>query len=298
MTAVERRGEQAVDQRGVTAVERRGEQTAGGPDGPDRAEDIGAARELLRRARRVVALTGAGISTESGIPDFRGPEGVWTRDPSAERRATLRAYLDDPEVRRASWQTRLRTEARSLAPNAGHRALVDLERSGRLDLLVTQNVDGLHHLAGSDPRRVVEIHGNTREVVCLRCGDRQPVATVLERVRNGETDPSCLNDGCGGVLKTATISFGQSLVAADLERAEHAARRCDLLLAVGTSLAVYPAAGLLPLAVDAGAAAVVVNAQPTPFDHLAAVVLRGRIGAVLPRIVEGLGQVGAPGAGR
>ena len=257
-----------------------------GADGPD---DLAAVRALVARSRRIVALTGAGISTDSGIPDFRGPDGVWTRDPAAERRATLQAYVSDPEVRRAAWENRLRTADRAVEPNAGHRALVELEHQGRLDTLVTQNVDGLHHLAGNDPRRVIEIHGNLREVVCLRCGDRQPMSTVLQRVRDGEPDPACLADGCGGILKSATISFGQDLVAEDLLRAEDAARRCDLLLAVGTTLAVYPAAGLVRIATRAGGPVVIVNAQPTAYDDVAEVVLRGPIGTVLPAVTSGLG---------
>ncbi len=262
----------------------------------DSVEDaVAAARRLVASARRVVALTGAGISTDSGIPDFRGPEGLWTKDPGAERRATLDAYVRDPEVRRRAWRTRLEALAASAEPNAGHRALVSLERQGKLDTLVTQNVDGLHQRAGSDPERVVEVHGTVRDVVCLACGDRHPAAEALERVRSGEEDPACLR--CGGLLKTATISFGQALVAADLVRAEQAARRCDLLLAVGTTLAVHPAAGLVPLASDHGATVVIVNAEPTPYDRVADVVVRTPIGEALPAIVGlGGGPEGRPPA--
>jgi NAD-dependent deacetylase len=251
------------------------------------------ARGLVAGARRVVVLTGAGISTDSGIPDFRGPEGVWTRDPAAERLATLDAYMGDADVRRRAWQGRLASPTWRAEPNAGHRALVDLERRGSLSLLVTQNVDGLHQAAGSDPALVVEIHGTMREVVCMHCGDRGPAGPTLDRVRAGEEDPACLAPGagpgsgpCGGILKSATISFGQQLVAGDLQRAETAARACDLLLAVGSSLAVHPAAGLVPLAAAGGAPVVIVNAEPTPYDHLAAVVLRDRITDVLPAIVQ------------
>jgi NAD-dependent deacetylase len=244
-------------------------------------------------ARRVVALTGAGISTDSGIPDFRGPNGVWTKDPSAERLSTLDAYLADPEVRRRAWRSRLDSPTWTAEPNAGHRALVDLERAGRLEAIVTQNVDGLHQAAGSDPGLVVEIHGTMREVVCLRCGDRNPAESTLDRVRAGEGDPACLAPAagggrCGGILKSATISFGQSLVAADLERAEAAAQVCDLLLAVGTSLGVYPAAALVPAAAAAGARVVIVNAEPTPFDRLADAVVRDTISEVLPAMVAGV----------
>lgn len=258
------------------------------------AEDpVAAARRLVGSAQRVVALTGAGISTDSGISDFRGPDGVWTRDPDAERRATIGVYVGDPAVRRRAWRSRIAAPADAFEPNAGHRALVALEHQGKLDTLVTQNVDGLHQRAGSDPVRVVELHGTVADVVCLTCGDRRPAAATLARVRAGEADPACLV--CGGVLKSATISFGQSLVAADLARAEEAARRCDLLLAVGTTLAVHPAAGLVPLAADHGAAIVVVNAEPTPYDHIADVVVRTPIGEALPAVV---GPGGGPGERR
>ena len=239
---------------------------------------------LVARADRIVVLTGAGISTDSGILDFRGPNGVWTRDPAAERAATLDAYVNDPEVRRRAWQNRLSSPLWDAQPNPGHEALVALERAGRLDTLVTQNTDGLHQKAGSDPALVVEIHGNSSEIVCLRCGRRQPAGPVHERVRAGEADPACLD--CGGILKSATISFGQSLVARDLQRAESAAARCDLLLAVGSTLAVFPAAGLVPIAVHAGAAVVIVNGSPTEMDPLADAVVNGSISEILPALID------------
>ena len=255
------------------------------------ANAIDEARHLLGQARRVVVLTGAGISTESGIPDFRGPDGVWTKNPEAERLATLDHYLADPDVRRRAWQSRLNSPTLAARPNAGHRALVELERRGVLDTIVTQNIDGLHQQAGSDPARVVEIHGTMHETACLSCGDRRPMADTLARVAAGEEDPPCLApDGrgspCGGILKSATISFGQSLVAEDLARAEQAAAACDLLLAVGSTLSVYPAAGLVPTAFRAGAQVVIVNAQPTDYDPIAEVVLRDPIGEVLPALVS------------
>ena len=252
-----------------------------------------AARALLEQARRVVVLTGAGISTDSGIQDFRGPQGLWTKNPAAEKTATLQAYVDDPDLRRRSWQNRLTSPMWASEPNAGHRALVDLERTGRLDVLVTQNIDGLHQKAGSDPGRIVEIHGSALDVVCLRCGDRQPAEPVHERVRAGEDDPACTVPGpggaaCGGILKSATISFGQSLVAGDLMRAEEAAESCDLLLAVGSTLGVFPAAGLVPTAVRHGAVVLIVNGAPTEMDDLADVVVQGSISECLPALVEGL----------
>jgi NAD-dependent deacetylase len=251
---------------------------------------IDRARELVASAKRVVVLTGAGISTASGIPDFRGPSGVWTKNPEAEKLSTLQAYMSDPDLRRRAWQDRLASPTLEATPNAGHYALVALEHLGVLDTLVTQNIDGLHQAAGTDPDRVVEIHGTMHEVTCMSCGARRPMPEVLERVKAGEEDPACLEpDGsdqmCGGILKSATISFGQSLVAEDLERAEHAASACDLLLAVGSSLSVYPAAGLVPAAHLSGARVVIVNGEPTPYDSIADVVVRGPINEVLPAIV-------------
>jgi NAD-dependent deacetylase len=251
---------------------------------PDEAA-IETVREWIGKARSVAVLTGAGISTDSGIPDFRGPQGLWTRDPDAEKMATLQVYVSDPAVRRRSWQWRLETERHKRAPNRGHAALVELERRGRLDTLVTQNVDGLHQAAGSDPARVVEIHGTLQEVECLDCGERAPMARALARVEAGEDDPPCRS--CGGMLKSATISFGQGLVARDLERAQRAAETCDLILAVGTTLAVYPIAAMVPIAKEAGARVVIVNGEPTEMDGIADAILRGSISEILPRLVPG-----------
>jgi NAD-dependent deacetylase len=239
--------------------------------------------DWLPAARRITVLTGAGISTESGIPDFRGPQGVWTRDPEAEKLSTLQFYVADPEIRRRAWQERLRHPAWTARPNAGHAALVDLERQGRLRALITQNIDGLHQAAGSSPALVLEVHGTVHEVACLSCGERTTMRSALDRVAAGEPDPACL--ACGGILKSATISFGQSLVAEDLMRAEKAARGCDLFLALGTTLTVYPVAYLPQAALDAGARLVIANAQPTPFDEVAAAVVRANLGDVLPRLV-------------
>ena len=242
------------------------------------------ARDLVRSSQRIVVLTGAGISTDSGIADYRGPNGLWTKNPKAERVSNISYYLNDPEVRKLSWQHRLGSPIWDAAPNDGHRALVGLERQGRLDTLVTQNVDGLHHLAGNSPERIVEIHGNARTVVCWSCGDSAPMERALERVRAGEEDPPCRS--CGGILKSATISFGQQLVVEDLQRAEAAAQRADLLLAIGSTLGVYPAAGLVPTALQARARLVIVNADPTPYDPHADVVLHASISEVLPEIVR------------
>ena len=246
-------------------------------------ELIDTVRTWIDNAKRIVVLTGAGISTDSGIPDFRGPQGQWTKDPQAEKMATIQHYVADPEVRKRSWRDRLNSPAWTAQPNAGHLALVALERRGHLDTLITQNVDGLHQMAGSSPERVVEIHGTMRVVTCLACGQRASMERALARVRAGEEDPPCRT--CGGILKSATISFGQGLVQDDLLRAQRAAERCDLLLTVGTKLSVYPIAGVVPIAQEAGARLVIVNAEPTDMDRLADVVLRGQIKDILPKLV-------------
>ncbi|SDC68950.1 NAD-dependent deacetylase [Geodermatophilus telluris] len=239
--------------------------------------------DWLRGARRVTVLTGAGISTDSGIPDYRGPNGVWTKDPDAEKLVTLSYYLADPLIRRKAWRMRADVRAADVAPNAGHRALVDLERQGRLRALLTQNVDGLHQAAGSSPERVLELHGTVHAVACLSCGDRTTMDDALARIDAGDPDPSCLV--CGGILKSATVSFGQALDAAVLDAAADAAADCDVLLAVGTSLVVYPVAGLVDVAAAHGARVVVVNAEPTPYDGLADLVVREPISTALPRLV-------------
>jgi NAD-dependent deacetylase len=251
---------------------------------PQLEQKIERARALVAAADRVAVLTGAGISTESGIPDFRGPEGIWTKNPEAEKMATLENYMADPAVRKRAWRDRLMHVAWTAEPNAGHRALVQIERRGALEALITQNVDGLHQKAGSSPASVIEIHGTFREVVCMMCEDRLPMEHALDRVRDGEEDPECRK--CGGVLKSATISFGQSLVKRDLMRAHAAAQRCDLMLAVGTTLAVYPIAEVVPVAKRAGAPLVIVNGSATEMDDLADALLRGPIGEILPELVQ------------
>jgi NAD-dependent deacetylase len=244
--------------------------------------------EWLRASGYTTALTGAGISTDSGIPDFRGPNGVWTRDPAAAALFTIDNYVRDPDVRRRAWIARRDNPAFSAEPNAGHRALVDLERAGRLQAIVTQNIDGLHQRAGSDPARVIEVHGTLFEVVCLDCGDRTAMAEALDRVAAGEEDPPCRR--CTGILKSATISFGQQLEEATLRRALTCVAESDLLIAIGTSLQVHPAAGLVDVAVAGGAKVVIVNAQPTPYDSDADIVVREPIGEVLPALAEAATQ--------
>jgi NAD-dependent deacetylase len=242
------------------------------------------AHAAVAGASRIVVLTGAGISTDSGIPDFRGPNGVWTRNPGAERASTLQHYLADPAVRQAAWRTRLESSMWSAEPNAGHKAIVELARQRRLLAVITQNIDELHQLAGLAPADVIEVHGTARWTRCWDCGDRRPMAEALGRVRAGETDPPCLV--CGGILKSDTISFGQALVPEVIDRAMDVSEQCDLLLAVGSTLSVHPAAACVPIAKAAGAKVVIVNGQPTEMDHLADHLVRAPIGEVLPVLVD------------
>jgi NAD-dependent deacetylase len=242
------------------------------------------ARSWIDEARRVVALTGAGISTDSGIPDFRGPQGLWTKNPVAEKMSDIRHYLADPEVRKASWQNRLASPAWSARPNAGHLALVHLEKRQKLHALITQNIDELHQIAGNSPERVIEVHGSLRRFMCFGCGMRGPMQLVLERVRAGEADPHCRD--CGGILKSDTISFGQQLVPEVIDRAMQAAAEAEVFLAIGTTLQVYPVAGAVDLARRAGAKIVIVNAQPTPYDRVADALFNDSISAVLPELIS------------
>ncbi len=244
-----------------------------------------AARSLIDDAYSVAVLTGAGISTDSGIPDFRGPQGVWTKNPEAEKKSHIDTYINDVEHRKANWQRLAKGQVWAAKdPNDGHRALLALERRKILHTLVTQNVDGLHQAAGSDPDLVVEVHGTTRRVKCLDCGDGAPMQKAIDRVLAGEDDPACKS--CGGILKSATISFGQSLEVDSLERAQIAAQQCDLLLCIGTSLGVFPVANMVPIARNFDAEVVIVNAEPTGFDDLASVIVPGSISEVLPLMLR------------
>ncbi|MGQ4332900.1 SIR2 family NAD-dependent protein deacylase [Streptomyces hayashii] len=238
----------------------------------------------------VALLSGAGISTDSGIPDYRGPDGLWRRDPDAEKLVTYASYMGDPEIRRRSWQMRRRVGALAAGPNAAHRAVTELERSGTPVRVITQNVDGLHQLAGMPARKVFELHGTAREFVCTRCPARGPMEDALARLDAGEDDPPCLD--CGGVLKPATVMFGQHLDPVVLGRAAAVAKACQVFLAVGSSLKVHPAAGLVGVAADHGARLIVVNAEPTPYDEIADEVVREPIGTSLPELLRELAGSG------
>ncbi|HEX9034312.1 MAG TPA: Sir2 family NAD-dependent protein deacetylase [Streptosporangiaceae bacterium] len=255
------------------------------PQAPD-------APHWVRGITRVAVLTGAGISTDSGIPDFRGPQGLWTRNPEAERLSTYQEYLADPELRRRSWRARLEHPAWSAEPNGAHRALARV--AAAIDTtVITQNIDGLHQRAGTPGERILELHGTMYRVVCVECGDLTEMSQALDRVRSGEADPACLR--CGGVLKSATVMFGQPLDRVILARAVHAAQACDLMLAVGSTLTVEPAASLCAVAADQGARLVIVNRDPTPYDDLATEVIREPIGVAIPRIAASLLRAGHGG---
>jgi NAD-dependent deacetylase len=234
-------------------------------------------------AQRIVVLTGAGISTDSGIPDFRGPQGVWTKNPMAEKLSNINYYMADPEVRKASWKARMDHTAWNAKPNPGHLALAALEKRGKLHALITQNIDELHQRAGNSAAKVIEVHGTMRKVVCMSCGMTAPMQKALDRVRAGEADPPCRD--CGGILKSATISFGQALVPEVIDAAMRAAQQADLLLSIGTSLQVYPVAGVVPLAREVGAKIVILNGEPTPFDDMADAVFHDPISSILPKLV-------------
>jgi NAD-dependent deacetylase len=239
--------------------------------------------DLIGAAERLVVLTGAGISTDSGIQDFRGPNGLWTKDPQAEKRANLQYYVADKTVRIGAWRARVDAPYFRAEPNRGHLAIAERAKRFGLHGLITQNVDGLHQAAGVEPWKVIEVHGSVHEWKCLQCETGGPIQEALDRVRAGEDDPPCPD--CGGIIKTATISFGQNLVPEVIETAYDVSSTCDVLLAVGSTLGVYPVAGCVPEAKRHGAKVVIVNSHPTEMDDLADDVIRGSISDVLPDLL-------------
>ncbi|MGW2558769.1 SIR2 family NAD-dependent protein deacylase [Streptomyces sp. NPDC001514] len=232
----------------------------------------------------VTILSGAGISTDSGIPDYRGPNGLWRRDPEAEKLVTYEYYMGDPDIRRRSWQMRRKNRTLKAEPNAAHRAVAELERAGVPVRVITQNVDGLHQLAGMPARKVLELHGTARSIVCTKCHAKAPMEDALARVEAGEEDPPCLE--CGGILKSATVMFGERLDPVVLGEAMGIAKASEVFIAVGSSLQVQPAASLAGIAADSGARLIVVNAEPTPYDDRAAEVIREPIGTALPALLH------------
>lgn len=254
------------------------------PAGPRSDEAIEAARALLRSARRIAVLTGAGISTDAGIPDFRGPDGLWTRNPAAERASTIHNYLTDEEARRASWRMRLDSRLVEAQPTSGHHALVDLERQGRLVGLATQNIDGLHQLAGTSEELLTEVHGSMAGVHCVSCAARWPVAEVLDRVRAGDDDPRCVT--CAGILKTTVVMFGEMLPDGAMERCQDAVASADLFLAVGTTLSVSPVNNMAWWAAARGLPIVIVNRGETDGDPIATAKVDASISEVLPGLLS------------
>lgn len=245
---------------------------------------------MLRTARRGVAFTGAGISTESGIPDFRGPQGVWT----TETPVYYQDFMASREARVRAWERAARmfkrcSEAR---PNAGHRAIAELQRRGHISTVVTQNIDGLHHDAGST--NVIELHGTNRFAACQMCWKDWPIAEIVARWEQGDKAPEC--EACGGPIKTRTISFGQSMPVREMERAAEASMAADLYISIGSSLVVEPAASFPRLAKQSGARLVIINNQETPLDDLADLVIREQIGSTLSAVVEALGHASDPRA--
>lgn len=255
---------------------------------PDVPDAFSLARDLVTSSRKIVFLTGAGISTAAGIPDYRGPDGVWTKNPGAERRSHIDTWMSDPEARKAGWQRRLNTAWDRVVPTAAHDAVTQLAAAERVSLVVTQNIDGLHQRSGLDSNLLVEIHGTVHDSICMSCGHIAPIGATLDRVAAGELDPHCLEENpdiCGGILKAATISFGQSLRVDDLNRSFDATDDADLFIAIGTTLAVFPVAGLVPRASNRDIPIIIVNGSPTDMDHLATVVVDGDINDVVPRLL-------------
>jgi NAD-dependent deacetylase len=249
----------------------------------DERFDLDEVASWLRAAHGIVILTGAGISTESGIPDFRGPQGVWTKNPDAEKAATLRHYVSDPEVRIRSWQLRLTSGMWDAEPNAGHRALAKLVEQGKLSAIITQNIDGLHQRSGVPDSRIIELHGNTTYATCLDCGQRYELAPIRKAFEGKGELPVCTK--CDGIVKTATISFGQAMPEIPMLRAQEEAVNCDLFIVLGSSLVVYPAASFPQLARRKGAKLAILNRDPTDQDDKADLVIHGEIGPTLSRVV-------------
>jgi NAD-dependent deacetylase len=256
------------------------------PPPQEQLEDV---VEFLEVSSQIVVLTGAGASTESGIPDFRSPNGLWQRYPPA----TYQEFISKPEARKRYWELR-RTMGGQVAqarPNPTHYALTELERLGRLSAIITQNFDGLHQDAGTSPERVIELHGTSRQATCTHCDTRSPMAALQERIAAGEDDPRC---ACGGYLKAATILFGQPVPRAELDRAIALSKACDLFFVIGSSLRVTPAARLPLLALERGAPVIILNREPTPLDERADIVLRATAGETLAQIMALLRERGTP----
>lgn len=245
----------------------------------------GHAAALLAAAPTICLLTGAGLSTDSGIPDFRGPQGLWTKNPQAARMFDINAYVQDPDLRVTAWQNRRDHPAWTAQPNPAHMALAELEAHGRVRAVITQNIDGLHQAAGSGQRApVVEVHGSLRRTICLGCGDTRDMRETLRRLDAGEVDPKCLQ--CSGLLKSDTISFGQGLDPQTWGQAQRFSREAQVLWVLGTSLQVNPVASLVPMAWQTGVRIIINNAEATPYDDIADVVIREPLRESVPALVQ------------
>jgi len=244
---------------------------------PENSAGVAKLRQMLASSRRAVVFTGAGISTESGIPDFRSPGGIWSK----YRPIDFQEFMTSEAARRESWRRKFATHetVAGAEPNRGHLAIAELVRRGTVSAVITQNIDGLHQASGVHKDRVIELHGNTTYAHCLNCGREYDLDPIREAFLADETLPVC--GACGGVVKTATVSFGQAMPEAEMRRAKEESMACDLFLAVGSSLVVYPAAGFPALAKESGAALVIVNREPTGLDDLADLVINAEIGPAL-----------------
>jgi NAD-dependent deacetylase len=251
----------------------------------DRLAD--AAADLIAGLERIVVFTGAGISTESGIPDFRSPGGIWDRfDPDD---FTYQKFIRDAGARLKQWQLLWKERlTETVKPNPAHYAIAELHRMGKLDCVITQNVDSLHHAAGVPDDKVFELHGSMRRVMCLQCGRKYPMPEIKERLYAGEDVPDC--QACHGILKPDVVLFGEALPDKVFSEAARHAENCDLFIVAGSSLVVYPAAQIPGYAVDAGAELVIVNLAQTPMDERAAIIIRARAGEAMTRIMQKVGE--------
>lgn len=241
---------------------------------------------LIIEAGKVAVFTGAGVSTESGISDFRSPDGIWSRyDPED---FTIQRFVSDKESRKRNWQLRKELVSANYQPNPAHYAIVELEKLGKLSCVITQNIDGLHHAAGNTEEKIIELHGTIKFVKCLKCDDRLLMVDVLKRIDEGEEDPHCKK--CGGLLKAATVSFGEAMPLNEMLRAEQCSKECDLFIVIGSSLLVYPAASMPIIAKQAGARLVIINYTPTDMDSQADITIHEKAGSVMKAMLEKVKQ--------
>ncbi|MFC1979244.1 NAD-dependent deacetylase, partial [Chloroflexota bacterium] len=240
--------------------------------------------DLIVNSNRIVVFTGAGISTESGLRDFRGPNGIWTKseNPTA---ATFQKFLIDPEVRKRHWARYGSGEFQgNVKPNRAHHAITELEKMGKLNCVITQNIDGLHQKAGNNPDNVIELHGTVTKAKCLECGRSYPIEEMRPRLEAGEESPNCLE--CGGLMKVATISFGQAMPVEETQEAQQRSAECDLCIVIGSTLVVYPAAHMPEIALNAGAMLAIINIGDTPLDDVAHVRISEKAGDVMGKVMQ------------